>query len=298
MIPLLKIGEQQTFAHHRCGWAYAIDCLRPLHKDTGVRLEGFLDNAIFWRAELNEPFVGFLHNPLTTPSGVRAKYESRGAYNNLNSDCWRDVEHMCKGIFVLSEDLRRKVSDMTDCPCECLIHPVEMCDKKFQMDIYEKDPKVVHLGQWMRRFDSFRRLSCPQRKVPLSFEEEHAAHSLEAEGRLENEEFDLLMSESVVFIHLFDVVACNAVLDCIARNTPIVCNRLPATEQYLGSDYPGLFESLKEAESILGDRRKIEMCHEFMRKSNKERFSGGHFLQSVYDSKIYRNLIKPSIKVI
>lgn len=298
MTPAIKIGDQQTFDHHRCGWKYAIDSIRPLHKDTGTRFEGFLDNVIFWGVELNEPFVGFLHNPLTTPSGVHSKYENRGVYNHLNSDYWHRVEPMCKGIFVLSDDLRKKVSDITNCPCECLIHPVDMCDKKFRMNIYEKDPKVVHLGQWMRRFDSFRRLSCPQRKVPLSFKEEHEAHSLEAQRRLNDDEFDLLLSESVVFLHLFDVVACNAILDCIARDTPIVCNRLPAAEEYLGSDYPGLFESIKEAEAILSDRRKIEDCHEFIRNSNKERFSGRHFCQSVCDSKIYKSLIKPNIKVI
>ena len=40
--------------------------------------------------------------------------------------------------------------------------------------------------------------------------------------------YDCLLSENVVTIELFDASANNVIVECIARNTPIVVNRHPA----------------------------------------------------------------------
>lgn len=297
-IPAINIGVQQTFSHHRSGWSYAINSLKPLHNFNGIIFKGFLDNIIFRDETIEDYFVGFFHNPLLTPSGVHKKYENRGLYNNLNSDCWKKNESLCKGIFVLSDDMKKKVSDMTDCPCESLIHPIEMCDIKFSIDKYLADPKIVHVGQWMRRFDSFARLSCSQKKIALSFNEEHIDKGTQPIDYLCENDFDQLMSRSIVFVHFFDVVACNTILDCIARDTPIFCNRLPAAEQYLGKEYPGFFDSLKEAESLIGDCKVIQKSYEFIKNMNKNIFSSLHFFESFSQSKIYKDISKKFIKVI
>lgn len=296
--PALKIGSQQTFPHHRSGWSYAIDSLRSLNNNCGIRFEGFLDNVILRDETIEDYFVGFFHNPLFTPSGVHHKYENRGLYNHLNSDCWRRNESFCKGIFVLSDDMKKHVSDMTDCPCESLIHPVEMCEVKFSLKKYISNPKIIHLGQWMRRFDSFARLSCSQKKVALSFNEEHSDKGTQAIDYLCNSDFDELMSGGIVFVHFFDVAACNAILDCIARDTPIFCNRLPAAEQYLGKEYPGFFDSLSEAEFLIGDYATIEKSHEFMKDMDKSIFSGTNFLKTFSESTIYKNISKKFFRVI
>jgi hypothetical protein len=298
IIRALKIGSQQTFPHHRSGWAYAINSLRPLDNENGVRFEGFLDNLMFRDESIGDYFVGFFHNPLFTPSGVHQKYESRGLYNYLSGNCWKRHESLCKGIFVLSDNMKKNVSDMTDCPCESLIHPVEMCDIKFSLDKYNSHPRIIQLGQWMRRFDSFARLSCSQKKVALSFSEEHLKNGMQAIDHLCDNDFDELLSGGIVFVHFFDVAACNAILDCIARDTPIFCNRLPAAEQYLGKDYPGFFDSFKEAESLIGDEKTIQKSHEFIKNMDKSIFSESHFLKSLSESKIYKNISKKFLKAI
>lgn len=296
--PILNIGNQTTFKHHRCGWSYAIDSLLPLHKENGIRFEGFLDEVIFRKKIIDEPFVGFFHNPILTPSGVHRKYENMGLYNHINSDCWRSNRANCMGVFVLSRDMKSKFSDMTDCPCEALTHPVQMCEKKFSMKRYSANPRVVHLGQWMRRFDSFDRLSCPQEKIGVCFTDEYGSSKVRLLSYLSNDTFDDFLSSSVVFIHFFDVAACNSILDCIARDTPIVCNRLPAAEEYLGSDYPAFFDSLKEAEMILRDSRIIEKAHTHIKEMNKEKFLGFNFANDLYNSKILNFAKKSTIKIV
>ena len=43
---------------------------------------------------------------------------------------------------------------------------------------------------------------------------------------------------SVIFVEYIDCSASNTILECIATCTPIVVNRHPAIEEYLGIDYP------------------------------------------------------------
>src|SRR5262249_9119542 len=63
--------------------------------------------------------------------------------------------------------------------------------------------------------------------------------------------YDDLFAANVVVTELYAAAANNLVVECIARNTPIVVNRLPATMEYLGADYPLLFEDLEEIPELL-----------------------------------------------
>jgi hypothetical protein len=56
--------------------------------------------------------------------------------------------------------------------------------------------------------------------------------------KLSDPEYDTLLSKTVVFLNLVDAVAVNTVIECIIRRTPVILNRLPATEEYLGKGYP------------------------------------------------------------
>jgi exopolysaccharide biosynthesis predicted pyruvyltransferase EpsI len=81
-----------------------------------------------------------------------------------------------------------------------------------------------------------------------------------------NEAYDALLSESVVFINLVDASACNTVLECIARHTPILINPLPAVVEYLGVDYPLYYTDFDEAAFMLTKRSKLEEAHEYLKQ--------------------------------
>ncbi len=51
-------------------------------------------------------------------------------------------------------------------------------------------------------------------------------------------EYEQLLSDSIVCMKLLDAGGCTVVFDCISRNIPIIINRHPVLEVFLGVDYP------------------------------------------------------------
>ena len=104
--------------------------------------------------------------------------------------------------------------------------------------------------------------------------------SVDIIDHLTDGEYDDLLSQNIVFINLVDASACNTVLECIVRNTPIIVNRLPALEEVLGVNYPGFYhkDNLYEAASIALDMNRIFTIHKFMTTINKTMFSLERFV--------------------
>ena len=55
---------------------------------------------------------------------------------------------------------------------------------------------------------------------------------------VDNKNYDLLLSENIVFVNLVDASAVNTIIECIVRNTPIIVNKIPAVVEMLGENYP------------------------------------------------------------
>ena len=85
---------------------------------------------------------------------------------------------------------------------------------------------------------------------------------------LENNEFDNLLSENIVFIRLEDASAVNTVIECIVRNTPIIVNRLPALEEVLGKKYPLFYNSINDVKNLL-TMKNIEKAFDYLKNLNK-----------------------------
>ena len=86
---------------------------------------------------------------------------------------------------------------------------------------------------------------------------------------LDNNDYDVLLSQNIVFLDLYDTSANNAVIECIARGTPLLINRHPATIEYLGEKYPFYFDSLKEANEKLNNisnKSNIKLFNKFTEK--------------------------------
>lgn len=107
---------------------------------------------------------------------------------------------------------------------------------------------------------------------------------------LTNEEYDKILSQNIVFINLVDASAVNTVIECIIRATPIVVNRLPAIEEYLGVDYPLYYDNLLEAQEILNDFDKLKAGHQYLANLDSDRFNINYFLGQFLQSQIYRSL--------
>lgn len=97
--------------------------------------------------------------------------------------------------------------------------------------------------------------------------------------RLDDEEYDRLLSSNVVFMNLVDASAVNAVIECVVRNTPLFVNRHPALEEILGAEYPGFFADMSEAGEKVASRSIVAHCHEYLRSMPKDRLTLEYFVE-------------------
>jgi hypothetical protein len=79
--------------------------------------------------------------------------------------------------------------------------------------------------------------------------------SVEVLSRLDDAAYDELLATSVVLTELYGAAANNLVVECLARGTPILVNRLPGVEEYLGHDYPLFYADLSQIDSLLEPSR-------------------------------------------
>lgn len=114
--------------------------------------------------------------------------------------------------------------------------------------------------------------------------------SVDVLEHLSNEEYDRLLSENIVFLCLQDASACNTVIECVVRNTPLLINRLPAVEEMLGAEYPFYYDSLAEALLKSRDYALIEQTHAYLCALDKRRFEIDYFLAEFMASDIYTTL--------
>ena len=54
-------------------------------------------------------------------------------------------------------------------------------------------------------------------------------------NRVANNEYDRILSSSIILSSYLAASASNVIVECIARNTPLITNRVPPIEEYLGA---------------------------------------------------------------
>lgn len=106
-------------------------------------------------------------------------------------------------------------------------------------------------------------------------------NSIEFIEYLDNDKYDILLSENIVFINLVDASAVNTVIECIVRATPIIVNKHPAVVELLGKNYPLYFNSdcfdyngiNTEINNILKSDKLIRRAHLYLKRKNLDCFS-------------------------
>lgn len=323
---VVAIGSQTTFSHHRCGWGYAIDALRPEDDETGIPFYGFLD-GLFNRAinsdydemvPLKTKWTGFFHNPPSMPAWFPD--EPRLSRILKEDDVRRSMEN-CVGLFTLSEHLAKFLRAETGIAASSLYCPTEIPDLLFSYEAFLANPqkRVVSVGWWLRRKMSVFYLpldnQTPYRKARLNcgdlietssramsrleFVNDWRSRKLENRFRdnteeipyLSNDAFDKLLAENIVFLDLYDASANNTVVECIARATPLIVNRIPPVVEYLGPDYPLYYETLEEAAAKALDFDIVKSAHDYLLTCPiRARLSQHAFLNDFRNSEVFRKL--------
>ena len=316
-------NNQISFYSHRSGWDYVVKSLFDLNNNNGIHFDGFLENTFVWRKKellenqeipYKKNWVGFFHNPPNMP----AWFSNNGGHVNtiLCDSIFKESLKYCKGIYVLSnyhaEFLKHFIPEI---PINVLYHPTEIPSNVFTYDKFlnNKDKSIIMIGWWLRKLNSIFQLKSPYKKIrilPIEkskiiinkledieksiynlkiTDEEY--ESVKMIDQLSNDEYDEILSKNIVYLNLYDSSANNTIIECIARGTPLLVNKLPSVVEYLGEDYPFYFSDDKEAEYKLNDLNLIRKTHEYLCTfDNKKRILIDTFIDNFKNSSIYKNL--------
>lgn len=323
----INLGTQKTIANHRSGWNYVLDSLSTLHNDNGVLCEGILEDLFIWNWKTNTqnnnipittPWVGFIHNPQNMPKWFNYSSSPQSLFMQIPF-----IESLpnCKGFFAFSEYHADFIRKETNLPVSVVYHPTEIPEVKFSFERFmaNKNKKIINIGWWLRKLSSIyslplakdsgyskmRLLPYPKDSKPMEqinsllkkeievgnikFADKYYDNTFQTDY-LTNDEYDVLLTENIAFLDLFDSSANNAIVESIARHTPILVNPLPAVVEYLGKDYPLYFNSLQEAAEKAMDFDLIEKATKYL-ETIEYKVTRKYFLETFVKSDVYSKYI-------
>ena len=296
----LNAGNLTPWQHHRGGWKYICSIIAEhLHCEDGVRFIGSVEDAVVERRIIVEPWVGFVHQV--------PKHDLRwfpDLERLLKDEYWKASAQNCLGLFVLSSYVKDYLhSAGCQLPIARVFYAAAPTERLFSLErFYARSPKqIVSGGEFLRNFQPYYDLKAlgfsKQLLVHDGFKWETIVQNdfVARLGRLTDEEYDSVLEDSIVFLNLYDAPANTTVVECIARNTPILINRLPGVIEYLGEDYPFYYSSIEEAESKLRQPDLIQETTRYLARSPmKAALTGESFLAAMQNTAIYRSLPVPS----
>lgn len=274
-------GLKKIGVGHRSGWPYVMSGLQlALESESGILFDDFVERTHTpdfkgW----NEPWVGFWHHPHNQPHWFNEMQHldyitsSEGFFTSL-----QNLKANLATSEYLAEHLRQRFPSI---PCISIKHPTSFSAPNFDITKWKDNGrKMTQVGWYLRNFEGIYQVDAPnvmkihlrQSKPWIDIARKNTRLYTPFKERLfhgktmqvpetTNEVYDALLAQSIVFLELFDTSANNAVIEAIVRNSPIITNRHPATEEYLGKDYPLFYDDIDEVSSMTTERRVRDAWH-------------------------------------
>jgi len=297
MIQKLLLNNPKTWEHHRSGWAFALNAISSkLCGIRGVLLEGYADGIAQQHRQIDEPWVGFIHNPVTFSKEARQIWHwMRGLDQILESEEWAASKPKCLGLFTLSQHCAEFLRANTDLQISSLLHPTAP-GPLFSVDKFlrNQNRQLITIGWWLRKFQSLADLETDLNKAILKPFKDLSVppipSNLRVINRLSDQAYDELLTENVVFLDLYATSANNAVIECMIRHTPLIIKRLPATVEYLGPEYPLLFDDLAEVPELT-KTDAILAGHRYLANWDQvNRLTADSFVKEMAESDVFKSL--------
>lgn len=304
------------YGEHRSGWPYVLKILKQLHQPGGLRLDSFIERTFCWHPDgpraRKEPWIGFIHVPPNIPRWFQYQQSNDHIFQ---TEFWKESYPFCRGLFTLSMYHKKNLEKKLDVPIENLFFPTEIPALKWTPERFaaNKEKKIVQVGWWLRKLHAIFLLPAKSyKKVFLrvthanidgliakereilksqgSFDEK-IYDTAEPVKYLENSDYDRLLSENIAFVNLYNSSANNTVIECMARNTPLLVNPLESVKEYLGKKYPFYFNSLDEAAEKAENHDLVMKTHQYLLNlPQKKKLAEKYFLKSFMKSRIYKNI--------
>jgi len=205
---------------------------------------------------------------------------------------WKDNLSRCKGIFTLSEYTSNFIRSHLGVLTETLYCPMPSEYKKFNWKAfsYNENKRLLHIGHWLRNLEFFYNIKTNIYKKTVIKCLNNPIGDIEVLDFLSREQYETVLTENIVCVNLLDASANNLVVECMAQHTPLLINRLPAVEEYMGRDYPLFYNNIEEACEMLKKYSAIYEAHLYLKGLDKTRFIIEFFIDSIDQSQIYKSL--------
>ena len=266
-------------------WGYAMGGLEPLRAASApIVLDAYVDHTFGpgkpAAAPHTRPWLGFVHHTFDTT------YSQANCTRLFSLPAFLASLPTCKGLIALSKTLQAQLRAALDAagfpgvPAYALTHPTPMpaAGQGFTWPnlLANPAPRAVQVGCWMRNARAICDVPLSQpnplklRKAALLPYTPHltpcdssggggalvsstdaAAGDVTLLPGVTDAGYQALLRNNLVFLNLVDASAVNTVLECIANNTPVIVNRLPALEEALGTRYLGFYTTLQQAADLM-----------------------------------------------
>jgi hypothetical protein len=293
-----------TSSEHRGGWNIVKNSLQNfVNSSSNILFVDNVDGHFLWddKYVLHDKWFGFIHLTPASPDYL--------CQLNLNYLFTLETfkQSLINCLFLLSlspyvtKFIRNKLHELgLNIKVFTLFHPTDINCPKFTLGNYMNNSNkcVIQIGQQLRKVTSIYRLNTTFNKIWLTgFRDiNRIKNILSNESKYFNyndlnyddvemkylnsfDEYDKLLSENIVFIELFDAAANNTIVECIARNTPILVNKLPGVVDYLGEEYPLYFNNLDDIHDLL-TYKNIENTYLYLKNLNKDFLDVKHFTKN------------------
>ena len=268
-IKLIRDREIIGRGMHRTGWPWVYSNLKTIHSQDGILFDDFFEQNFCYKDKpdtYTEPWATIIHHPVNIPSFGNYRERLDAVFK---SKAFKDSEPYLKIVFALSDNLADWLRTKLSCKVVSLNHPAFL-DINCKWN-NSKKPEIYQVGYYLRNTSL-----CDQIKLPPGYTVKKLWNSLpwlqtyhakvqsywevngrktyrdtESVGFVTPSKYDQILNSKIIIAEYFEASASNVVLECIAHHTPLIINRLPAFEQYLGKEYPLFYDNIDEIPMLI-----------------------------------------------
>jgi hypothetical protein len=121
-----------------------------------------------------------------------------------------------------------------------------------------------------------------------------AVNAVEVVSQLNDDDYDSLLTQNIVYVQLYDSSAINTLVECIVRNTPIIVNPLPSIVEMLGPRYPWYYDQNTDSPAkfaSLFTPRTFPSITGILSNYNKDQFTFDYFLDTFVNTDPIQNIL-------
>jgi hypothetical protein len=288
----LRMGHRFGWAHHRHGWGFVTNLIdRTYCAEGGTLFVNAVEDQLLYRGAVAEPWVGILHQ---VPKTTIPDFPDLERF--LTMPAWLESKPYCLGLWTLCDYTRQYLLNAgIGVPVDSLPYPMPCEMPEFDWERFRSRvrPRLLHIGEYLRDYQAFFDLNVPewdkQFLIPEDWSEKRPLLQLNDSAALidtvNGEKYDQMITESVVYVKLFDAPANTLVLECLATATPICVNPVGGVTEYLGPDYP-LYMN-ENIELLLSDEGRLKAAHSHLKERRDDCVSPAKFHTALTTSSIY-----------